>query len=239
MYQFEHNRSPLKINRMIMIFITYFVGYFIVFPFIIVFLSEEVFNTYDYVMQMQFGSYVIVALIVFLLAKPLFIEANQNRFENRRDNFAHAVKSIVIMYGLMFVINITLNLLTKQSSSINQMDIVDMSNNYPVITFMMAVVLAPIIEEIVFRGVIFRSLRNINYPLAIIVSSLLFGLLHVIQSLFTGNYIDLLYGSVYAMLGYYLGLNYERSGNILVPIGMHVTLNFVSMLLLFLARLAG
>ena len=239
MYQFEHNKSPLKILQGLMIFITYFVGYFVFFPFIIVLLSEKVLQSYEYVIYMQFGSYLIVALIVVLLAKPLFIEANQNKFDNRRDNFAYAVKSIVTMYGLMFVINLTLNLLTKQSSSINQMDIINMSNNYPIITFVMAVLLAPIIEEIVFRGVIFRSLRNINYPIAIIISSLLFGLLHVVQSLFTGNYIDLVYGLVYAMLGYYLGLNYERSGNIIVPIGMHVTINLISMLFVFLAKLAG
>ena len=239
MYQFEHDRSPLKLDRIIYILITYFIGYFFVFPFIIIFVSEKILHNYEFVMLMQLIAYFIVTVIISIFAKPIFIETNYNRFDNRNDDLAHAIKSIIQMYGWMIVLNLILNFITAQDTSLNQLDIIHMSNSFPLITFIMAVVLAPIAEEVVFRGVIFRFLRNINYPIAIVVSSLAFGFLHVAQSLFAGNYVDILYISVYAMLGYYLGHNYERSGNIFVPIGMHMTLNLISMILMMLARMAG
>ncbi|MEA5017749.1 MAG: type II CAAX endopeptidase family protein [Erysipelotrichaceae bacterium] len=239
MYQFERNRSPLKVFNVLAVMFTYFVGYLYLLPRLIVYVSDKILHTYEYVMYMQFGCFILITFIVVLLSKSIFIEANENRYDNRQNNFSYAIRSLVVMYGWMIFLNLIINFLTQQSSSINQMDIINLSMNYPVLTFIMAVVLAPIAEEVVFRGVIFRSLRNINYPIAIFTSSLLFGFVHVASAVFSGNYADMMYVIVYAMLGYYIGSNYERSGNIYIAIGMHATLNLVSMVLMFLARLAG
>ncbi len=50
----------------------------------------------------------------------------------------------------------------------------------PLLAVLMIVIIAPVFEEIIFRDIIFKGLRNrYNQPLAIVVSSLLFGAFHL------------------------------------------------------------
>ncbi len=50
----------------------------------------------------------------------------------------------------------------------------------PFLAVLMIVVIAPVFEEIIFRDIIFKGLKNrYNQPLAIVVSSLLFGAFHL------------------------------------------------------------
>lgn len=239
MYQFNHTKSPISIKRSILIGLNYIVGYMYLYPLIIVWISEKILKTYDYIVYMELFVFILVFITTIILAKPIFEESSYNGVDNRRDNFLYAAKSLSIMYFWMFVLNIIINLITQQATSDNQVNILNMSNSYPMVTFIMAVVLAPLVEEVVFRGVIFRKLRDHGYILAIIISSLMFGLAHVYSSLLSGNYLDLLYIFTYSMLGYFLALNYERSGNIYISIGLHTAINFISMLLVMLARVVG
>lgn len=86
-----------------------------------------------------------------------------------------------------------------------------------------AVVVAPIAEELFFRGVLFRGLLG---PLgawpAIGTSALLFGLAHYEPGNLQGSLYALL---VLASLGMYLAWAYNRRGTLLVPILMHSTFN--------------
>jgi len=239
MYQFNHTKSPISIKRSILILLNYIVGYMYLYPLIMVWISEKIFRTYDYTVYMELFVFILVFITTIFLAKPIFEESSYNGVDNRRDNFLYAAKSLSFMYLWMFVLNIIINLITQQTTSDNQVNILNMSNSYPMVTFMMAVVLAPLVEEVVFRGVIFRKLRDHGYLLALIVSSLLFGLAHVYPSLLSGNYLNVLYIITYSMLGYFLAVNYERSGNIYTSIGLHTAINFISMMLVLLARLAG
>jgi membrane protease YdiL (CAAX protease family) len=79
-----------------------------------------------------------------------------------------------------------------------------------------AVVMAPFFEEIFFRGFVFRNLRDLlGPPLAMGLSALLFGLVH----LQAPQIVPL------TALGIVLAFLYERSGSLLVPIGVHALWN--------------
>lgn len=89
----------------------------------------------------------------------------------------------------------------------------------PAIIILLFVILGPTLEELAFRGVIFRSLEKIKkgwFP--IIVSALLFGLCHMIfvQSVYT-----FVFGLVAAII-------YEKTRNILYPILCHMAINLMS-----------
>ena len=85
---------------------------------------------------------------------------------------------------------------------------------------------APIGEEIMFRWGIMGHLlrRNISVPTAILVSALLFGLMHM-------NPAQVFFA---AAMGIMLGILYWRSGNILWPIILHVLNNSVACLQVWL-----
>lgn len=85
-----------------------------------------------------------------------------------------------------------------------------------------AVILAPITEELIFRGLVHTRLRRAFPPVwAAVLSGVAFGIVH-------GNIIQFLYAAV---LGVVLALIMERYGSLLPCILIHIFFNGVSFLL--------
>ena len=83
-------------------------------------------------------------------------------------------------------------------------------------------VLSPVAEEIVFRGIIYRSIkRKTGYGIAIAGSALLFGGIH-------GNLVQAVYGGI---MGAIFAVSYEKYGRILVPVLLHSSANIAVYLL--------
>ena len=87
--------------------------------------------------------------------------------------------------------------------------------------------LAPLVEEILFRGVFFAALRS-RLPLwqAALVSGLLFGALHA-------NWVSFI---PIAWLGVVLAYLYETTGSLYVSVAVHAAHNGVMILLVFVYR---
>ena len=86
----------------------------------------------------------------------------------------------------------------------------------PVLLFLWAVVLAPALEELAFRGLLLRRVEKaaVTVP-AVLISSLLFGMYH-------GN---LSQGITAAAAGLALGYAYVKTDAILVSVVMHIAVN--------------
>lgn len=86
--------------------------------------------------------------------------------------------------------------------------------------FLAVVFLGPIVEELMFRGIIFRLLEQHNVYIAFILSSFLFGLWHMefIQSVYT------------IFLGIATAIIYFRTQSMFYPILIHILNNFLSTL---------
>ena len=88
-----------------------------------------------------------------------------------------------------------------------------------------AVLLAPIVEEVIFRGCIYRFLKSQTLiPSAQVISGILFALLH-------GNLMS--FGPL-LVVGILLAHVYESNGNLLVAISFHALFNSFSLLMLLL-----
>ena len=97
-----------------------------------------------------------------------------------------------------------------------------------------AIFLAPIVEEVLFRGVAFGSLRERSRAAAYIVSALLFSVYHVWQPAYVyGDPRMLLYIIQYIPVSVALARIYERSGSIWVPILFHMGFNAISFYVLY------
>ena len=79
------------------------------------------------------------------------------------------------------------------------------------------VILAPVFEEIFLRKLIIDRLRPYGELAAILLSGIAFGLVH-------GNLHQLLYACASGIL---FGWIYVKTGNIVVNISLHATLNFI------------
>lgn len=87
--------------------------------------------------------------------------------------------------------------------------------------------LAPIVEELCFRGAIFGALRPKHKAAAYIVSILLFVLLHVWQNAILDPR-ELIAAIGYIPASLALCWSYDRTGTIWTPIFLHMFMNFVS-----------
>ena len=77
-------------------------------------------------------------------------------------------------------------------------------------------ILVPVIEELIFRGLIFKLVRKwLPFVVAMIVSAILFGLYH-------GNLVQFVYASICGLLLAYL---YEVFGSIVATILGHMCMN--------------
>jgi uncharacterized protein len=93
------------------------------------------------------------------------------------------------------------------------------------ILVILAVVLAPIVEETIFRGCIYRFFKSQTTMLpAQIISGVLFAMMHL----------NLLSFVPLIIVGIFLARVYESSGNILVPMCFHALFNGFSLLMLLI-----
>ena len=94
--------------------------------------------------------------------------------------------------------------------------------------FAVAVLLAPIVEEPLFRGLLYGQIRRRSRAAAYCVSVLLFCFYHVWQYLLLDwRYIFQMINYVPASVG--LCYSYEKSGTVWAPIAFHMFINAVSM----------
>ena len=81
-----------------------------------------------------------------------------------------------------------------------------------------------------FRGLVFGGLSKRSMVFAVIVSSSLFGLAHVYNSILSGNFADLWFFPTYALLGYFLNRAYIKSGSIVSSMALHFLNNAIGLL---------
>lgn len=97
----------------------------------------------------------------------------------------------------------------------------------PWLAIVAIVVLAPIAEEVFFRGVVFNAwLREAGPRYGYLGSAILFGVIHL----------SLVAILPIFLLGLALAWVYRRTGNLLAPIAMHATVNGISVGLALLVR---
>ena len=93
------------------------------------------------------------------------------------------------------------------------------------------VILVPVAEELMYRGLIFGSLYNRSRVAAYIVSTLIFAAIHVVGYIGMWEPADLALSVLqYLPAGICLGWAYARSGTIWAPILMHMAINQTSIL---------
>lgn len=94
-----------------------------------------------------------------------------------------------------------------------------------VLLFIAIVILAPIVEEIIFRGIFFNLLAKKRSALsAMIISSLFFGLLHATTMVPT------------AVIGFVLCFIYHKTGNLFLAMAAHAFNNFIAFVMPLLLK---
>jgi len=169
---------------------------------------------------------------VFLFAVMFrFLKAS---FNDMLDWKARALQGVLFGIALYFLLALVLSLILSSLSlgvsnpNSDEIDREAIVNRGAIFT--VALILAPISEELMFRGVVFGSIRRKSRILAYAVSALLFSFYHVWQYFFV-SYDPSLFINVlqYIPPSIALAYCYERSGSIWPPILLHAAINLIAL----------
>lgn len=151
-------------------------------------------------------------------------------FDPLCDRFVGCLLEVLSCYGIMFILNLLVNTLLSvfPADNPNNAAVIDMANADLGSVSAMAVFLAPIVEELMFRGGVFGLIRRKSRLLAYIVCILLFSLYHI-WSYAILDWRELLYIVQYIPATYVLCRCYERTNSIWGPIFLHMLINGLSM----------
>lgn len=173
-------------------------------------------------------SEIILTLIIILIYKNDFIPNFKDFIKNIKSYFDKYIKYWFLTLGLMIMSNLIITLFTTSEISNNQEMIVEAFKKLPIYTIIVTIVVAPFLEELVFR-MSFRKIFAHSNILFIFFSGFIFGGLHVITSLTSLN--NLLFIIPYSIPGFMFAYLYTKSNNIMVPIMLHFIHNSVMMLM--------
>lgn len=172
-----------------------------------------------YVMEMTIPSLIVSDIIIIL---PMILKMIKNK-ENviRKEN----PKTILLIVAMGIILNVLVSVAVESlpasitKSSYNELVSMIMIDNVWV-TLLTTGILAPIVEEFIFRYGIQGIYSKKSVVTGIIVSSLMFGIAHM-------NPIQSTYAFI---LGLILGYLYYKTGNLLNSIILHITINSTSVL---------
>lgn len=184
-----------------------------------------------YMSLYQFVLYLILFGFIYYFLKN-DVAYDFNKFRLIKSQW-FAIIIIGYLYVLLgnFLSNFISSLLSSQlnipmSESVNQMTIVRMLNSNGVVFMVLsAVIIGPIVEELIFRKSIFGLIKNQN--VALVTSSLIFGAIHLISE--TSLAVALINGISYFTMGAIFGYIYIKNDkNIIAPIAVHILVNLIS-----------
>lgn len=167
----------------------------------------------------------IGATIIFYL---LFIGKKDNLFKRSQFNKITLKQigwSTLIGFSFVFFSHLIVQMLANlfPIQYIKFAESMDFMNNAPVIAVFIAVVIvAPLFEEIMFRGIVYDQLqKRMNVFKAAVIAGLLFGIYHL--NIFQGTYATL--------IGVAMGFSLIWTKSIWAPIIIHFVNNLISIIL--------
>jgi membrane protease YdiL (CAAX protease family) len=123
--------------------------------------------------------------------------------------------------GIQYALTLPISSLIPMSEEMMEIFKESIGNPRNIFAFITLVVLAPILEELIFRGIILRGLLNRYSPfIAIVLSSTLFGIVHLNPWQFVSAF----------FLGIFIGWVYSQTKSISLSIIIHAFNNFMASL---------
>lgn len=171
-------------------------------------------------------SLILSGLVTYGCGMPVIVLMAQGMesqtIERHKMKWWQFVVALIMCYSLMYVSNIVGNIITAgigmwKGSAVDNDLVSYVTDSSMLVNFVLMVVVAPIVEEYVFRKVIVDRTVKYGQGIAIVTSGLMFGLFH-------GNLNQFAYA---VGLGAFFAFIYIKTGNLKITIGMHAIINFM------------
>lgn len=171
---------------------------------------------------------VMLCSIMFFFIDFNCFSADWKAFKkNVGSNLSKIGIGFAMVYVAAILSNLILALLQANDTSINEATIQNMfttDTGQLIMLFGLLVVFTPIVEEVIFRKVLYNFVdKRLGKVAAILSSGIIFGLMHVVQH---GDFIQAI---PYVLMGVVFGyIYYSNHKNIWITIGVHAMNNLVN-----------
>jgi len=229
---FINHKEQLKGILALIVYLCY--PYLIVIPFnIINYDTSKLSNTF--ITLYTVGAEIFVILLIILLFKKELIKQFNDFKKNKKKYFDKYFKFWFLLLILTMISNAIIMALNSGEIANNEEALNKLFTNNPIYVYFLSVLIAPVIEELVFR----HSIRKIfkNDWLFIIISGLFFGFMHVLGQ--ADKLSEYLYIITYSIPGFIFAYIYAKSKNIYNPISLHMFHNGIMICLQFLLLMFG
>lgn len=181
--------------------------------------------------QLNFAFFVIDFLAITVIFHRFLINSAKQALEKPLLCIRFAFFGLLLYWLTSYIVGLLIISIFPGYSNVNDQSIMDLTQQNYLLMAIGTVLLVPITEETLYRGIIFRGLYNRNPILGFAISTLAFSALHVIG--YIGQYppIHLVMCLIqYVPAGLCLAWAYYKADSIWAPILMHMTINQLGIL---------
>ena len=180
---------------------------------------------------LMFLKYIIFIIIILIRYRKYIVDKWKDFWKNKKKYSSIAFKWWAIGFCLMIIINRILDTIV-QGVGANEEAVQSLLDNEPILALIAITLFAPIVEEFIYRKSLQDCFNNKN--LYIIVSGLIFGLIHVIGS---PNPLDYLFIISYGLFGACFAKILSETDNIYSTIMVHMFHNGILSILSIVVKL--
>lgn len=170
-------------------------------------------------------------LIIFLILKDKIIKDFKIYSKNIKSYIKKYIKYWFLAMLLMYISNILISLINNSIPQ-NEESVRQLFDINPILTCILACIIAPLLEEFVFRLALYEILKKKKW-IFIIISGLLFGSMHVLGNI--TDVTELLFIIPYSIPGCVFAYTLIESDNIFVSSSLHFIHNTFAMILQIIA----
>jgi len=175
-------------------------------------------------LQLNVCYFVINCIVVWVIFHHFLIRSFQHiRFW---ELVQALILGFVLYYAGNYVFSLIVGWLNIPVTNYNDNAIYTLIAQSKATMIVCAVILGPLVEETLVRGLLFGVLRCKSRVLAYAASILFFALLHVWQYIPSMQFVGIVMAALqYVPAGIALGWTYEKSNTIWAPIALHMVIN--------------
>ena len=179
--------------------------------------------------ELNFLFYLINFIAVLIIFHDFLSKALTQVFQHPILFIEGVILGTVAYYALFWLTDKAVSLLVPGFSNYNDASVLEMVYSNHLLMLVGLLVLVPLAEECLFRGLIFRNLYGKSKWAAYIVSILAFAVIHILGYIGQYSPLELILAFLqYLPAGLCLAWAYIRSGTIFAPIVIHSIVNYIS-----------
>lgn len=183
----------------------------------------------------------IISVIIAFIPILIYRSSKFFQYDIRVRNRKFTLKTVIIAFAILLSVNSVLGLFANGLelvlnkfglSAISQLEELNILNDLTIPMIIYTCIIAPVFEEFIYRGAVLRSLEKYGRWFAILISSILFGLMH-------GNFYQIFMATGVGIALGYLATEYSIKLSILLHIINNTFVGATSLITSHISENAG